>query len=132
MTGGAGKRASRRAVWWPVGSRVSLVLVLVLCASAGIRVASPVRLALELTTAIPVLILAAGLARAYRRHRRDGPGRHAAFRAVYADAVPRPARKLMVHEAVLRRRPSSRRRRNPDPRPRAADHAVKMNRRPIS
>jgi hypothetical protein len=74
------------------------VLVLALCACAGIRVASPVRLALELTTAIPVLILAAGLARAYRRYRRDGLGQVAAR---HADAVPLPARKLMVHEARL-------------------------------
>ena len=63
MTGGAGERTLRRAVWWSVGSRVSLVLALALCASAGIRVASPVRLALELTTALPLLTLAAGLAR---------------------------------------------------------------------
>jgi hypothetical protein len=75
--------------------------VLALSASAGIRVASPVRLALELTTAIPVLILAAGLARAYRRHRHDGLGRLTTFRAVYADAIPLPARRLMVHEARL-------------------------------
>jgi hypothetical protein len=101
MTGGTGKRTLRRAAWWSAGSRVSLALVLALCASAGIRVASPVRLALELTTAIPVLILAAGLARAYRRYRRGGLRRVAAFRAVYADAVPMPARKLMAHEARL-------------------------------
>lgn len=101
MTGSTGKRTLRRAVWWSVGSRVSLALVLALCASAGIRLAPPVRLALELTTAIPVLILAAGLARAYRRHRRDGLRRVAALDAVYADAVPLSARKLMVHEVRL-------------------------------
>lgn len=101
MTGGTGKRTLRRALWWSAGSRVSLVLVLALCASAGVHVASQIRLALELTTAIPILILAAGLARAYRGRRRDGLGRRAAFRAVYADAVPLPARKLMVHEVSL-------------------------------
>jgi hypothetical protein len=58
MTGSAGKHTLRRAVWWSEGSRVSLALVLALCAPAGIRVASPVRLTLELTTAIPVLTLA--------------------------------------------------------------------------
>jgi hypothetical protein len=101
MTGSTGKRTLRRAVWWSVGSRVSLVLVLALCASTGIHIASQVRLALELTTAIPVLTLAAGLARAYRRCRRDGLGRHAAFHVVYADAVPLPVRKLMAHEVSL-------------------------------
>ena len=100
MTGSTG-RTLRRAFWWSLGSRVSLVLVLALCASAGIRVAPPVRLALELTTAIPVLTLVTGLVRAYRRYRRDGLGRHAACRAVLADAIPRPARKLMVHEVSL-------------------------------
>ena len=82
-----GSRSLRRAVWWSIGSRVSLVLVLVLalCSSAGIRVASPVRLALELTTAIPLLILAARLAMAYRRHRHEGSRRLAALHAVYAD-----------------------------------------------
>lgn len=54
-----------------------------------------------LRRAIPVLILAAGLARAYRRHRRGGLRRPAAFRAVYADAIPLPAHRLMVHEARL-------------------------------
>ena len=73
------------------------MLVLALCACAAIRVASPVRLALALTTTIPVLILATGLARAYRRYRRDGLGQVA---ALHADAVPLPARKLMVHEAA--------------------------------
>lgn len=96
-----GRRSLRSAVWWSVGSRVSLALLLALCASAGIRVASPVRLALELVTAIPLLILAARLAKAYRRHRRDGLGWRAALHAVYADAIPLTARKLMVHEARL-------------------------------
>jgi hypothetical protein len=96
-----GSRSLRKAVWWSVGSRVSLVLLLALCASAGIHVASPVRLALELTTAIPLMILAARLVRAYRRRRRDGLGRVAALHAVYADAVPLMARKLMVHEVRL-------------------------------
>jgi hypothetical protein len=90
-----------KAVWWSVGSRVSLALVLALCACAGIRVASPVRLALELTTAVPLLFLAARLAMAYRRHRRDGMRRLAALHAVYAGVMPLPARKLMVHEARL-------------------------------
>lgn len=101
MTGAASKRVLRRAVLWSVGARVCLVLVLALCASAGIRVASPVRLTLELTTAIPVLILAAALAIAYRRHRRDGLRLPAALHAVYADAIPLPARKLMAHEVRL-------------------------------
>lgn len=94
-------RPLRKAVWWSVGSRVSLALVLALCASAGIRVAPQVRLALELTTAIPLLILATRLTMAYRRHRRDGMRRLSALHAVYADAIPLPARKLMVHEARL-------------------------------
>jgi hypothetical protein len=101
MTGSTGKRAVRRAACWSAGSRVSLALVLALCASAGIGVASPIRLALKLATAIPVLILPAGLARAYRRYRRDALRQVAAVRAVYADAVPLPARKLMAHEARL-------------------------------
>ncbi len=93
-----GNRSLRRAVWWSIGSGMSLALVLALCASAGIRVASPVRLALELMTAVPLLILAARLAMAYRRHRREGSRRLA---ALHADAVPLPARKLMVHEVRL-------------------------------
>lgn len=96
-----GRRSLRRAVWWSLGSGVSLALLLALSASAGIRVAPPVRLALELATAIPLLILAARLAKAYRHHRRDGLGRRTALHAVYADAVPLTARNLMVHEARL-------------------------------
>jgi hypothetical protein len=96
-----GRRSLRRAVWWSVGSRVSLALLLTLCASAGIHIAAPVRLALELVTAIPLLFLAARLAKAYRRHRRDGLGWRAALHAVYADAIPLTARKLMVHEFRL-------------------------------
>lgn len=101
MREGAARRSLRRALWWSVGSRGSVALVLVLCVAAGIRVPPLVRLALELTTAIPVLTLATVLARAYLRHRREGLGRRAAAGAVYADAIPRPARKLMVHEISL-------------------------------
>ncbi len=101
MKGGTANRGLRKALWWSIGLRVSGALVLALCAAAGIRVTSPARLALELAMAVPVLILAAALATAYRRHRRDGLGRRAAVHAVVADAVPLAVRKLAVHEVTL-------------------------------
>ena len=91
----------RKALWWSVGMRMSGALVLALCAAAGIRVASPARLALELAMAVPLLIMATALGAGYRRHRRDGLGRPAALHAVVADAVPLQVRRLTVHEVAL-------------------------------
>ena len=101
MKDGTANRGLRKALWWSIALRISGALVLALCAAAGVRVASPARLALELAMAVPVLILAAGLAAAYRRHRRDGLERRATLHAVAEDAVPLPVRRLAVHEVTL-------------------------------
>jgi hypothetical protein len=98
---GSANRGLRKALWWSAGLRVSGILVLALCAAAGIRVAPTARLALELAMAVPLLILAATLTAAYRRHLRAGLARRVAWQAVAADAVPLPVRRLSVHEARL-------------------------------
>lgn len=80
---------------------MSGVLVLALCAAAGIRVGTSARLAFELATAVPVVFLVTRLVTAYRRYLRDGLGQQAALYAVAADLVSRSALKLMIHEFSL-------------------------------
>jgi hypothetical protein len=101
MTDRTANRSLRRAMWWSVGLRASGALVLALCATAGIRVGSAARLAVELAMAVPLVFLVTRLGTAYRRYRRDGLGQQAAFFAVAVDLVSLPVLKLMIHEFSL-------------------------------
>ena len=66
MTDRTANRSLRRAMWWSVGLRVSGALVLALCATAGIRLGSASRLAVELAMAVPLVFLVTRLVMAYR------------------------------------------------------------------
>ena len=101
MTGRTANRRLRNAVWWSIGVRVAGVLLLALCAAAGIRVGPTARLALELTMTVPLLLLATGTVTACRRYRRGGMTWRAARYAVAADVVTVPVLRLMIHEFRL-------------------------------
>lgn len=101
MTGRTASRPLRKAVWWSIGVRVAGVLLLALCAAAGIRVGSTVRLALELAMTVPLVFLVTKTATGYRRYRRSSVTWRAALYAVAADAVSVPVLRLMIHEFRL-------------------------------
>ncbi|HTU72131.1 MAG TPA: hypothetical protein VMG38_01300 [Trebonia sp.] len=101
MTGGAAGRRLRKAVWWSIGVRVAGVLLLALCATAGVHVGSSARLALELATTVPLTVLVARMAAAYIRYRCDGLASGAALYAIAADVVSVPVLRLMIHEFRL-------------------------------
>jgi hypothetical protein len=91
----------RRAVWWSIGVRGAGVVLLALCAAAGIRVGSTARLALALATAVPLVLLVTRTATACRRYRRGGLTWRAACYAVAADGLSIPVLRLMIHEFRL-------------------------------
>jgi hypothetical protein len=101
MTGRGASRPLRKAVWWSIGVRVAGVLLLALCAAAGIRVGSTARLALELATTVPLIFLVTRTATACIRYRRGGLTWRAALYAVAADVVSVPVLRLMIHEFRL-------------------------------
>ena len=101
MTGRAAGRPLRKAMWWSIGARAAGVLLLALCAAAGIRVGSTVRLALELATTVPLVFLATRTATTGTRYRRGGLTWRAALYAVAADVVSVPVLRLMIHEFRL-------------------------------
>jgi hypothetical protein len=59
MTDRTASRPLRKAVWWSIGVRVAGVLLLALCATAGVHVGSTARLALELAMTVPLVFLVA-------------------------------------------------------------------------
>jgi hypothetical protein len=101
MTGRTASRPLRKAVWWSIGVRVAGVVLLALCAAAGIRVGSTARLALELATTVPLVFLVIRTATACVRYRRGGLTWRAALYAVAADVVSVPVLRLMIHEFRL-------------------------------
>jgi hypothetical protein len=101
MTGRTASRRLRKAVWWSIGVRVAGVLLLALCATAGVHVGSTVRLALELAMTVPLMFLVARMATTGIGYRRGGLTRRAALYAVAADVVSVPGLRLMIHELRL-------------------------------
>jgi hypothetical protein len=101
MTDRAASRPLRKAVWWSIGARVAGVLLLALCAMAGVHVGSTARLALELTTTVPLIFLVTRMATTYLRYRRGGLTRRPALYAIAADVVSVPGLRLMIHEFRL-------------------------------
>jgi len=101
MTGRTASRSLRKAVWWSIGVRVAGVLLLSLCATAGVHVGSTVRLALELAMTVPLVFLVARMATACIRYRRGGLTWRAALYAIAADVVSVPVLRLMIHELRL-------------------------------
>jgi len=101
MTRSIANRPLRKAAWWSIGVRAAGVVLLALCATAGIRIGSTVRLVLELAMTVPLVFLVTRMATAYSRHRRGGMTWRAAFYAVAADVVSVPALRLMIHEFRL-------------------------------
>lgn len=98
MTGRTASRPLRKAVWWSIGVRVAGVLLLALCAAAGVHVGSTARLALELAMTVPLVFLVARMATTYIRYRRGGLTKRAALYAIAADVVSVPGLRLMIHE----------------------------------
>ncbi len=101
MTGRTASRPLRKAVWWSIGARVAGVLLLALCAAAGVHVGSAARLVLELAMTVPLVFLAARMAAIYLRYRRGGLTRRPALYAIAADVVSVPGLRLMIHEFRL-------------------------------
>jgi hypothetical protein len=101
MTDRTASRPLRKAVWWSIGVRVAGVLLLALCAAAGIHVGSTARLALELATTVPLVFLVTRTATACIRYRRGGLTWRAALYAVAADVVSVPVLRVMIHEFRL-------------------------------
>ncbi len=101
MTGRTASRRLRKAVWWSIGVRVAGVLLLALCATAGVHVGSTVRLALELAMTVPLIFLVARMTTTGIGYRRGGLTRRAALYAVAADVVTVPGLRLMIHEFRL-------------------------------
>jgi len=101
MTGRTTNCPLRKAMWWSIGVRVAGVLLLALCAAAGIRVGSTARLALELAMAVPLVFLVTRTATACIRYRRGGLTWRTALYAVAADVVSVPVLRLMIHEFRL-------------------------------
>lgn len=101
MTGRAASRRLRKAVWWSIGVRVAGVLLLALCAAAGVHVGPATRLALELAMTVPLVFLVTRMATTCIRYRRGGLTWRAALYAVAADVVSVPVLRLMVHEFRL-------------------------------
>jgi len=101
VTGRTANRPLRKAVRWSIGVRAAGVLLLALCAAAGIRVGSTVRLALELAMTVPLVFLVTRTATAYSRCLRDGLTWRAALYTVAADIVSVPVLRLMIHEFRL-------------------------------
>jgi hypothetical protein len=91
----------RRAVWWSIGVRGAGVVLLALCAAAGLRVGSTARLALALATTVPLVLLVTNTATACSRYRRGGLTWRAACYAVAADVLSIPVLRLMIHEFRL-------------------------------
>jgi hypothetical protein len=101
MTGRTASRPLREALWWSIGVRVAGILLLALCAAAGIRVGSTARLALELAMTVPLVFLVTRTATACSRYRRGGLTWRGALYAVAADVVSVPVLRLMIHEFRL-------------------------------
>jgi hypothetical protein len=101
MTDRTASRPLRKAVWWSIGVRVAGVLLLALCATAGVHVGSTARLALELAMTVPLVFLVARMATTYFRYRRGGLTRRAALYTIAADVVSVPVLRLMIHEFRL-------------------------------
>jgi hypothetical protein len=101
MTDRTASRPLRKAVWWSIGARVAGVLLLTLCATAGVPVGSTVRFALELTMTVPLIFLVARTAMTYLHYRRGGLTRRPALYAIAADVVSVPGLRLMIHEFRL-------------------------------
>lgn len=101
MTGRTASRPLRKAVWWSIGVRVAGVLLLALCATAGVHVGSAARLVLELAMTVPLVFLMARMVTAYVRYRRSGLIRGAALYAIATDVVSVPGLRLMIHEFRL-------------------------------
>lgn len=101
MTGRPASRLLRKAVWWSIGVRVAGVLLLALCATAGVHVAPTARLALELAMTVPLIFLVTRMATTCIGYRWGGLTRRAALYAIAADVVSVPGLRLMIHEFRL-------------------------------
>ncbi|MEU7767871.1 hypothetical protein AB0B25_22480 [Nocardia sp. NPDC049190] len=96
-----GLQALRRTVRWAFAAVIPGELILVVCLSAGVRIAPPARVAVELAVVAVMLAAAILLTLDSHHHRRAGLTWRDAVVAAVTDAVPIVVGKLVVHESRL-------------------------------